>query len=1108
MPDSLLEQVAFHYVEALDLIKGPAYAFRAAYMALDRFATRRAIELFLMGLNLTPSHEFDRRFEGLEITGGLLLLAGDLARAESVYSEMLLLSRTAGAHAKEAIAIRELARILIEGGEMDRGLGYARDAEARFHAIGDAIGETSAVLLQAQGLLKTGDLIESHRLVEYGYDKSVQNLDVHGQALAKALEGLIETERDNHEQAVRLHEEALDLRSRINDASGIAVALNNIGLVYLEQGRFDQAVPYFEKSLHESREKGLSLAAILASVNLGEVHRLQGRADMGATLLNEAFALAESASRRYLSAYAAYNLGMLAQVQGRFVQSLDLLGKAENFYREAKGRSDLCAVLIGKATLLHSLGRDLPAFEAIEAAVSLARDVGTVHLLSSVRAAAAMILAGEHFGRLERLLSDLQPMTSSARPRTVSRLHLCEAQAVIDLLMEATAPALDSIREMKAIAREAGLRPDLARAGLLEGQALLKLGRRNEARIILEQEAASSREMGLRPLLSHLLYWLAQAQEALGDARSAADSLFEAADLITAMADAIKEDELRHSYLEAPIQLAVLQRAERLERAGMHRRPPAGARTLEPGELVAEAFDDITRRLGADAPLRTLLTAALDRAIETIRADRGLLILLDAPASGASAGDEPGAEVTIARNLEGETIRDVADYCRSILQEVSAGTSILAIDAPGDERFSTRRSVTLYQIQSLMCIPLRTGDRVVGALYFDSRSGNRLFRQDDLRLMESYSTRVSSAIAEAQENLTHKERAVVVNRELARRYHINNLIGESAAMQRVFRMMEAIIRADCNVLVTGESGTGKELVARAIHYAGSRKLSNFVPLDCGALPETLVESELFGYRRGAFTGAEADRKGLLEEADGGTLFLDEIANTTPAFQAKLLRALQSGEFRRLGETFTRRVDVRIIAATNADIELAIKEGRFREDLYYRLNVVTLPLPPLRDRREDIPLLAEHFARLTCEARGIASRGISEAAMARLQAHHWPGNVRELEHAIEAALVVSHDGMIRRETLPDKVLGGDVEVVRDLLHEVAASSDQPCQPGQPARAPSGEPDERAMVEQALARSGGDKSRAARLLGWNRMRLYRRLKSLGIPYDSGTDQDHLA
>jgi DNA-binding NtrC family response regulator len=339
--------------------------------------------------------------------------------------------------------------------------------------------------------------------------------------------------------------------------------------------------------------------------------------------------------------------------------------------------------------------------------------------------------------------------------------------------------------------------------------------------------------------------------------------------------------------------------------------------------------------------------------------------------------------------------------------------------------------------------------------------------------------------------------------------------------------------------VVGESGTGKELAARAIHFSGRRKAAPFVTVDCGAVPDSLVESELFGHRRGAFTGAEADRKGLFEEADGGTLFLDEVTNTSTVFQAKLLRVLQTGEFRRVGEAVPRKVDVRIIAATNADLDEAIREGRFREDLYYRLNVVPVRMPPLRERREDIPALAEHAAKAFCEKEKVVYRGIGEAALKRLREHGWPGNVRELKNAVEAALILSRDGAVRREFLPEAVRGGSFEEIRDLLRGGAASlgdagadeGPQGADPQAPAEsnaeapgpdpargsaAASGRPgawltedqlnaardaDDHARIFEALRRAEGDKSLAAVSLGWSRMTLYRKMQRLGIDYATG-------
>ena len=293
-------------------------------------------------------------------------------------------------------------------------------------------------------------------------------------------------------------------------------------------------------------------------------------------------------------------------------------------------------------------------------------------------------------------------------------------------------------------------------------------------------------------------------------------------------------------------------------------------------------------------------------------------------------------------------------------------------------------------------------------------------------------------------------------------------------MRSLLALLERIAPRDSHVLIEGESGTGKELVARALHRASPRSAAPFVAVDCGALPDTLLESELFGHRRGAFTGALADREGLVEAADGGTLFLDELANASPAFQTRLLRVLQEGEVRRVGENRPRRVDLRVVAATSGDLRRLIAAGRFRGDLYYRLNVMTIDLPPLRRRPEDIPPLVEHFLERACARHGLPRRGLSAAALEILCRYPWPGNVRELENVIERLVLLAPAAEIAASDLPGPLLDA-------LLATPAAP------PGDDA-AKTGE---QRMIEMALLASDGDRTRAARAIGWPRTKLYRRL-----------------
>jgi DNA-binding NtrC family response regulator len=318
-----------------------------------------------------------------------------------------------------------------------------------------------------------------------------------------------------------------------------------------------------------------------------------------------------------------------------------------------------------------------------------------------------------------------------------------------------------------------------------------------------------------------------------------------------------------------------------------------------------------------------------------------------------------------------------------------------------------------------------------------------------------------------------------LRKEVRKEYSFHHILGRSKPMRAVFDLIGRIAESPTNVLITGESGTGKELVAKAIHYNSDRKEAPFVPVNCAAIPEQLLESELFGHMRGSFTDAKADKHGLFEEAHKGTLFLDEISELPITLQAKLLRAIQEKEIRRIGATKPISVDVRIIAATNLHLAEEVKAKRFREDLYYRLNVIEVKLPPLRDRREDIPLLVEGFLKKCAEARG-KEKGITEAALAMLMDYMWPGNVRELENVIERAVTLSRGEKITADDLPPGVQGarGDRRVLEEAaertlpLHEI----------------------EKEYIKKILEKTGGNKYQAAQVLGIDRKTLYRKLAEI--------------
>jgi len=326
--------------------------------------------------------------------------------------------------------------------------------------------------------------------------------------------------------------------------------------------------------------------------------------------------------------------------------------------------------------------------------------------------------------------------------------------------------------------------------------------------------------------------------------------------------------------------------------------------------------------------------------------------------------------------------------------------------------------------------------------------------------------------------------------ELDQRYRFDSIVGRSPAMREIFQTVSRVAPMRTTVLLAGESGVGKDMIARAIHQNSPRKNNPFVKINCTALPENLMESELFGYEKGAFTGANTSKPGKFEQADKGTVFLDEIGDVPGNIQVKLLRILQEKQFERLGSNLTRSVDVRVIAATNVNLRAALEEGTFRQDLYYRLNVVPINIPPLRERKEDIPFLAIHFVEKLAKELGSPVREISPAAMDRLFDHSWPGNVRELENTLERSMVLS-TGPVLEAT--------DIRIETPRHSSAQAPNQQPLLP----EGMTLEQWEQMMIREALRRANGNKSQAARLLGLTRNALRYRLSQMGI--ESGSNEE---
>ncbi len=489
---------------------------------------------------------------------------------------------------------------------------------------------------------------------------------------------------------------------------------------------------------------------------------------------------------------------------------------------------------------------------------------------------------------------------------------------------------------------------------------------------------------------------------------------------------------------------------------------------------------NVSQTLGTTLNLRQALLRVLEILEENHGVVSGVIALLE------EGGEEVTIEVSVGLTREAQQ-RGRYHVGEGIIgRVVESGKPIVVPKASQEPLFLNRTGVlkTSREELTFICVPVSVDQQTIGAMgivlpYRPDRDYDQATKFFSIvGSMVAQAVKVNQLIEAEKRRLMDENLAL--RRELRERYDFSNIVGTSRPMQEVYAQVAQVARTNTTVLIRGESGTGKELIARAIHYNSLRADQPFIKVSCAALPESLIEAELFGYEKGAFTGAYARKKGRFELADRGTLFLDEVGDLPPSVQVKLLRVLQEREFERLGGTETIKVDVRLIAATNRDLEQAMREGTFREDLYYRLNVFTIFLPPLRERKSDIPLLADHFLEKYARMHGKDIRRISTPAIDMLMSYHWPGNVRELENCIERAVLVCEGSVIHSHHLPPTLQTAEASgtVPRLSLSEAVAAY------------------EKDLILDALKTTRGNISRAARLLNTTKRILGYKVKKYGI------------
>ncbi|MBU3759265.1 MAG: nif-specific transcriptional activator NifA [Candidatus Omnitrophica bacterium] len=497
-------------------------------------------------------------------------------------------------------------------------------------------------------------------------------------------------------------------------------------------------------------------------------------------------------------------------------------------------------------------------------------------------------------------------------------------------------------------------------------------------------------------------------------------------------------------------------------------------------EIEMTALHEIASAVTSSLDLEEVMKQVIAILHEKLGMERGTLTLLD-----IKTGE---LMIEVAHGLEKAQIeRGRYRIGEGITGKVVAAGEPIVVPNVGKEplflnRTGARRDIDRHNI-SFICVPIKLDNKTIGALSVDRLFEENISFEEDVRLLTIISSMLAQAVRIQQmvekEKETLKSENTQLRKELKKKFRVENIVGESKRMADVFASIELVSQTKATVLLRGESGTGKERVAHAIHYLSDRADGPFVRVSCAALPDTLLESELFGYEKGAFTGAVSSKKGRFEMAHGGTLFLDEIGDIPMSTQVKLLRVLQEREFERLGGTQSIRVDIRLITATNKNLEKEVQAGNFRQDLYYRLNVIPIFLPALRERKEDIPLLTDYFLHKANTDNGKSVQYVSDPAMDYLMNYSWPGNVRELENAIERAVVLCKGDTLSPDLFP--IPGTKTHPVLTGMQAPEPFKDIETLEKESSLTDAVENLEKKMIAEALSQSGGNQRKAAKILG---------------------------
>jgi transcriptional regulator with GAF, ATPase, and Fis domain len=972
--------------------------------------------------------------------------AGDVRQA---WDRLQALLSAEPDRARRVLIFRELGACAIKLGDVAGAIEVLKKA----WTDADTPDERAAVsFLIARALTRRGDFRSALHECERGLSEAISP-----NARADLLEAAgVASSFVGDGETARMHlDQAASLWDRIEDPRRLARAQGSRALVEYRAGNLAAAAEGYRLALETAEAHGLSDQVATAALNLGTLAHQQGDWSSALTSYEQGMRMAVALGQVGTETVLRFNLAKVFADVGLFDRSgiaagrcLDVAGRAGQPWMEAAART-----VLGEVAAFR---RDYDRAEnELERALRAFQERG------SQRECAEILLQ----------LADIA-------------LDRGDVERASGMVVRAEGALED------ADARDVRMRVDLGKA-----RVALARSRPQEALPLAEGVSRGAEEIGQQELEAEAHGVLAASWETQGSVLLASKHRDRAREIWEQAAARLPES-MRDSFWKHP-RRAALRWIPRQEQRDNHSRR----------EHKLELLIDINKRLNSSLEVNQVLTRAMDAAIELTGAERGFVLLGKEPRRSEipAASASKALHVAIARNLDREQVgRSHLKFSRAIAEKVMRdGQPVVTVDARGDSRFRENRSVHAMQLQSVACVPVQSPSGILGALYLDNRFRPGTFGKEDVDLLLALADQVALALDNARllaellqrnEELEKQRRRVEAlakgqaaeidrltevvrsaQHTLQHRYDYSQIVGSSPAMHALFDVLDRVIDTSLPVLIQGESGTGKELVARAVHFQGPHRDGPLVTLNCGAMPESLIESELFGHMKGAFTGADQDREGLVLKARGGTLFLDELGELPLSMQVKLLRVLQEREVRPLGASRSIPVEFRLVTATNRNLVQEVRKGTFREDLYYRVGVIELTLPPLRERIDDVPELARRLLERARERTQKAAPVLTSGALRKLMAFHWPGNVRQLENVLLRASVLTDSDQIRAKdiALPD-----------------------PAAPTNAVSRDEFERQEMQRIADALASHRWNVALVARELGIPRPTLYRKLRRYGL------------